>query len=819
MINGQKSLTGPDFCTTMQPESRRRPGTAGHTAFGLLRPADSAPGDALPGPEGFLAFPESRKDGHPALLKKIARTITRHPHVVVVIALLLLIPSIFGTLATKTNYDILSYLPPDLNSSQGEALLEEPFESAATNMLIVEGMPAHYTDKLITEIRKVDGVKRAIWVGNEVGIQVPVDMLPASMRESFYNGDSTMMIIQYDQPGASEATMKSIGEVRKLCNENCFLAGVSVVIKDTKDLADKQVPIYVIIAVVLALIAMSATMESWILPPVFIACIGLAIMYNLGTNVIFGKVSYITKAIAAVLQLGTTTDYSIFLYHRYEEEKANFADKRDAMAAAVEAAFLSLSGSSLTTVAGFAALCFMRLLLGRDIGLVMAKGVLLGVLTVVFILPAVLLEFDGLITKFRHPHVMPNLDKVNTFIIRRHVVFAVLFALLFIPAVYSQSHASMYYNLDRSLPDDMPSIVAMNKLRSDYNMVSTHFIIVNDSVNGYKLREMTSRLEDVDGVEDVLSYCQYVTPSMPDFFVPQDIKDIFKAGGYQMIMVNSKYKVTTKAVSDQLSTIRGIVTEYDPNAYITGEAPLTEDMITIADKDFRVTNYISIAAIFLIVALVFKSLTVPVVLVSAIELAIFINEGIPYFTGATVPFIAPTVISCVQLGATVDYAILMTTRFREEIQSGKDRREAIRIAATTSDPSIITSSLVLFCATLGVGLISTIEIISSICIMLARGALISAFVCIFILPSLLLIFEPVFAHTSLNWRHPPVPKLERIRRAYRKVRGKQSSAAPECGDPSSPDANESPDCVGAGVQNQTTAYSEKGASENDKEND
>ena len=686
------------------------------------------------------------------MVRKMAHLLTRRPKLVVAVALLLLIPSLIGMAATRINYDILTYLPPELDSSKGEALLEEPFHDAATSMLIVEGMPPRYTDDLLRSIKEVPGVSNAVWLSNLVGIQIPTEMIPAQLRDVFFSEDSTMMIIQYDMPGASQETMEAISKVRSLCNERCFLAGFSVLIKDTRDLVDEELPFYILLAVVLSLVAMSFTMESWLLPIAFLASIGIAIVYNFGTNIFLGEISYITKAIAAILQLGVTMDYSIFLYKRYEEELPNFSDPRDAMARAIESAFASLSGSSLTTIAGFLALCFMQLLLGRDIGIVMAKGVVLGVATVILVLPAILLTFDRQIGKYRHRILMPNFEGINRFVIRHKRVFTALFLLLFIPAVYAQNHTQIYYKLDEALPQDMPSIVATNKLKDEYNMASTHFVIVDDNLDSSRMKEMCARIKELDGIETLISYDDLLSPAIPEFFIPQELKDMCKQDGLQLMMINSRYPAASDEVAAQLTQLTALVKSYDPNAYITGEAALTDDLIKTASVDFKVTNYISIAAIFLIVAIVFKSVTVPIILVATIELAIFINQGIPYFAGTVIPFITPTVIGCVQLGATVDYAILMTTRFREEIQKGRSREEAMLTAAAASDGSIITSSLVLFCATLGVGLVSKIEIISNICLMLSRGALISALVSIFIMPSVLTVCEPLIAHTSYQWR-------------------------------------------------------------------
>ena len=576
----------------------------------------------------------------------------------------------------------------------------------------------------------------------------------------FYAGEATMMIIQYEKSGADQETMEAIDAIRAICNEKCFLAGFSVVIKDTKDLVDRELPVYVGLAVALSLAAMSITMESVVLPFVFLASIGMAIVYNFGTNIFLGEISYITQAIAAVLQLGVTMDYSIFLYHRYKEEQSRWDDKRDAMAKAIAAAFTSLSGSSLTTIAGFLALCFMRLTLGRDIGIVMAKGVVLGVATVVLVLPALLLLFDKHIEKHKHKSLLPDFTKLNRRVIRRRKWMMALFLLLFLPAVYAQSHTGVYYKLDEALPQDMASIVANNKLKDEFDMAGSHFILLRDDIPATDMNRLEASIREIDGISSVLSYHTMLGSGIPDFFIPEEVRNMLKQGGLQLLMVNSEYATASDQVSTQLKDLNSLVKSYDPGALITGEAALTDDLITTSAVDFQVTNYISIGAILLIVAWVFRSLSMPVVLVAAIELAIFINQGVPYFTGTAIPFVSPTIIGCVQLGATVDYAILLATRFREELQSGKSAAEAIEIAATASDGSIITSSLVMFCATLGVGLISEIEIISSICVMLARGALISAVMSMFLMPSILCVCEPLINKTSLHWRRPKAETIQ-----------------------------------------------------------
>ena len=693
------------------------------------------------------------------MIEKIARFLTRKPKLAAAAAVLLIIPSLIGTAATRVNYDILTYLPEELESVQAERVLEEPFHMAATSMLIVEGMPAAYCDRLINEIEQVEGVSSAIGFSNLVGAQIPVDMIPAEYRDMLFSGSAAMMVIQYDNPGASDETMEAISQIRALCNEQCFLAGFSVVVKDTRDLVDEQLPVFVSLAVLLAFIAMQATMESTLLPVILLLNIGAAVLYNFGTNILLGEISYITQAIAAVLQLGVTMDYSIFLYQRYVQERHNFEDKRDAMAKAVVAAFESLFGSSLTTIAGFLALCTMRLTLGRDIGIVMAKGVLLGVVTVVTVLPSMLLLADGHIHRHMHRTVLPSdFDGINAWTVRHRRLLVIAAILLFIPALYTESHAEIYYKLDESLPQDLPSIVANNRLKDEFDMANNHFIVLRDDVPATQMTEMESRLKDVPGITSVISYNSMLGSGMPEFFVPEGVRSMLRQKGRQLLMLNSSYETATEEISGQLDAVRSIIKEYDPNAMLTGESAMTDDLIDVTAVDFRVANYMSIAAIFIIIMVVFRSVSVPPVLVLTIELAILINEGIPYYTGTQVAFVAPTVISCVQLGATVDYAILVSSRFQEELKQGRDRFEAARIAGSSSDASIITSSLVMFCATMGVAFVSTIDMIRSMCLMLARGSVISAVICIFLLPPILCVCEPVFDKTSLWWKKERIKK-------------------------------------------------------------
>ncbi len=687
------------------------------------------------------------------MLFKFAKIFTRKPAIVVIIAVLLVIPCMTGYAGTKINYDILSYLPEDLDSTKGERVLEDTFHDAATSMLVVDNMESKDILKLKDKIKDVNGVNSVVWVDDIADISIPKEMLPQKVKDAFYSKDSTLLLITYDGAAASNETLKSIGTIKGLLNKQCFLSGFSAIIKDTKDLADKEVAVYVVLAVALSIVAMTFCMSSWILPYVFMLGIGFAVIYNFGTNIFLGQISYITKAIAAVLQLGVTMDYSIFLINRYDEEKPKYDDRRDAMAKSIEAAFVSLAGGALTTIAGFFALCFMQLSLGKDIGIVMMKGVLFGIITTVTVLPSLILLFDKPIHKYTHKIMIPDFTKGSDFILRHRWVLVVLGLLLILPAVWSQSKTQVYYNLDRSLPETMDSIVATNKLKKDYNMATTHFAIVNDSLPSYKLADMISEIKKVDGVESTLAYDDIVGPAIPDSFIPQKVKDLCKKDGRQLVMVNSKYKSAEDNENNQIDEINKIIKKYDKTAQLTGEGAMTKDLIDTASVDFKVTNNISMLCIVLLIAVLFKSAVIPVILVAIIELAICINLGIPFFTGTVIPFISPTVIGCVQLGATIDYSILMTTRFQEELRKGLNRLEAIKVASRTSFPSIVTSSLVFFCATLGVSIVSKIGMIQSICSMLARGALISAGVIIFILPAVLYVTEPIINKLTFHWRN------------------------------------------------------------------
>lgn len=695
-------------------------------------------------------------------MEKFGLFIARNRALVLIIAILLLIPSLYGMSISRVNYDLLTYLPEELDTRKGERIMQDTFSTAATSFLVIEDMPEKDVAKLKDKVADVDGVQEAIWIDDLVDTTIPKEILPDDVKDIFYSENATMIIIKYDEPAASERTMDAIDEVRKLSNKQCFLSGAAPIMRDTKALSDKETPFYVLLAVILAVIVLMLSMESTFVPVVFLLSIGFAIVYNLGTNVLLSfldNISYVTKALAAVLQLGVTMDYSIFLMHRYDEELSKGQEKNHAMATAIASTFAAITGSSLTTVAGFLALCAMQLGIGKDIGIVMAKGVLLGVLTTITVLPAMILYFDKLIHRFRHGTVLPRFEKSAAFVTKHYKVFVVVFLLAFLPAVYGQQSVDVYYNLDDSLPKDLESVVATNKLKEEFDMTTTHFIIVNDDVPGYKLREMTDRIEKVDGINKVVSYDSIIGEGIPESFVPDDLRDIFKQGGYNLIIANSEYKAARDEENAQIDAVKDIIKEYDKNGIVAGEGPLTKDLIEIAEQDFKHVNSVSIIAIFAIILLVFGSVSIPIILVASIELAIFMNMGIPFYTNTSIPFISSIVVGTIQLGATVDYAILMTTRFKEEMLNGHDKFEAARISVLGSARSIVTSALTFFGATAGVGFISHMEVIKSLCSLISRGAIISMVVIIFILPSLLIAFEGFIAKTTRGWaKHPKVSR-------------------------------------------------------------
>lgn len=691
--------------------------------------------------------------GDDILMKKFAKFIAYHPKLIVTVALLLLIPSALGYINTFVNYDILSYLPGELDSVKGEAELDESFNSASMSFLIIEDMPSKDVAALKEKLAKVENVSSVLWINDIADISIPQEIIPQAVKDIFYSkdGDSTMMLIQYKYQAATDQTMTAIEDVRALLNDQCFLSGMGVIMKDTRDLADSQAPIFIAIAVVLALIVMSFCMESWIEPFVLLAALSIAVIYNMGTNFVFGQISYITQCIAAILQLGVTMDYSVFLIDRFEEEKLRCPDKRDAMANAIQGAFISLSGSSLTTVFGFLALCFMELSLGKDIGLVMAKGVVFGVLTVVIVLPALVLQLDKQIHKYRHKSFIPKFDKLNDFILKHKKVWIALFVILFIPAYIMQANVDVYYSMDKMLPDDIGCISALNKMKDEFNMATSHFIIVDDGIEASELIKMENEIEALPGITSLIAYNSFVGSGIPDSMIPDELKGIAKADGRQMILVNTSYISATDECNSQIEKIVDIVKRYDKSGYVTGEGALYKDLIDITDHDFKLTSFLSILSIFVLIAIIFKSISIPTVLVLSIELAILINKAISFAMGTTISFIAPTIIGCVQLGATVDYAILLTTRYREELRNGLNKHDAIRIAANASDRSIFQSALVFFAATFGVFVTCDINIVKEICSMLARGSLISAGIIIFMLTPLLLALEDFIEKTSFDF--------------------------------------------------------------------
>ena len=686
-------------------------------------------------------------------MKRIAKFIAYHPKTITIIAVLLLIPAAIGYINTFVNYDILSYLPGDLDSVKGENELDETFNSASMSFLVIEDMPSKDVAALKEKIAKVDNVSSVIWVNDIADISIPQEIIPQAVKDIFYSKDGkcTMMLIQYKYKAVTDETMKAIEDVRGLLNNQCFLSGMGVIMKDTRDLADSQAPVFIAIAIAIALVVMTFCMESWVEPWVLLAALCMAVVYNMGTNLIFGQISYITQCIAAILQLGVTMDYSVFLIDRFEEEKPKYADKRDAMASAIQGAFLSLSGSSLTTIFGFLALCFMDLSLGKDIGLVMAKGVVFGVLTVTIVLPALVLQCDKIIHKYRHRSFIPKFDKLNNFVINHKKVWVAIFLVFFIPSYIMQSNVNVYYSMDRMLPDDIGCIAALNKMKEEFNMATSHFIIVDDSLDASDLVKMENEIKGTAGVTNMVAYNSFVGSGIPDSMIPDELKSIAKSGGRQMILVNTSYVAATDECNEQLTKINNIVKKYDKNGYVTGEGAMYKDLIDITDHDFKLTSVLSILSIFILIAIIFKSISIPTILVMSIELAIFVNKAISFATGTTLSFIAPTIIGCVQLGATVDYAILLTTRFREEMRNGQNKLDAIKIAANASDRSIFQSALVFFGATFGVFLTCDIKIVKEVCLLLARGSLISAGVIVFMLTPLLLVLEGLIEKTTYDF--------------------------------------------------------------------
>lgn len=687
-------------------------------------------------------------------IEKLSEWITRHPKFIMTVALILLIPAIIGYLLTGVNYDILSYLPDDINSVQGEQILDESFHNASSAMLVIENFDDKDVVALKEKIMKIDGVTNVTWTDSVIDTTVPNSSLPSFLRKIFYStdGKSTLMLINFESASASDKTGTAIKEIRSLMNKQCFLSGMSAVLTDTKDLADSQAPIYIAFAIFLALVVMSFTMDSWVLPFVLLASLGIAVVYNMGTNLIFGEISFITKSIAAILQLGVTMDYSVFLIDRFDEEQRYTDNRSLAMGRAVAKTFTALMGSSLTTVFGFLAMCFMTLTLGFDIGIVMAKGVVFGIITVVTVLPSMVLLLYKPIYRFRHKRFVPKFNGLASFTTKHRRVFAIILLILLVPAYLAQSNVSKYYDVVSGMPQDLDSIVALNKMKEEFNMANTHFVVIDDDVPDGKVNSMIQDIKEIDGIETVVALGEYVGAGIPKSIIPESVKSIAEKDGYQMMMINSDYSTGTDELNAQIDEMNNVISKYTDSGYLTGEGVLTKDLISIANNDFVVTSIISTVAIFILVAICFKSISIPCILVLMIELSIWINIGLSYLMGTEISFITPTVINCVQLGATVDYAILMTTRFREEIQSGKDKKTAIHDAAASSCTSIFQSALVFFSATIGVYFICDIKMIKEICELLARGSFISAIMIMLVLPPVLYILEGVINKTTYKWR-------------------------------------------------------------------
>lgn len=688
-------------------------------------------------------------------MEKLGRGIVKARIPILVISILLLIPAALGYINTRVNYDILYYLPKEIDTMQGQDILLDEFQKGAYAIVVVDGMHGRELTKLEDKIENVDHVAKLISYNSIVGGDIPLEMIPEKLRSQFYNSDkdSTMLAIFFDDTTSSDGTMNAIKEIRKVTDGQCFISGMSAVVTDTKTLSEKETPIYVLIAVILACIVLALFMDSFLVPVFFMLSIGIAIVYNLGSNYFMGEVSYITKALAAVLQLGVTLDYSIFLWHSYKEMKEEYGDDhKEAMAHAIASTITSVVGSSITTVAGFIALCFMSFTLGMDLGVVMAKGVVFGVICCVTVLPSLILTFDKALERTMHREILPaRFDKLAGFIVNHAWIFIVIFVALLGPAIYGYQHTNVYYDLAETLPANLDCSIANKKLEENFDVNSIYMILADSELNSKDANKMMTEIKDLDGVTFALGLDSAIGNEIPKELIPESLKSELVSDKHQIMMVGSDYKVASDEINNQITTIQDIAKKYDSTSMVIGEAPCTKDLITITDTDFQRVSAVSIGAIVVIILLVFKSISLPVVLVAAIEFAIFINMGLPYYLGTTIPFIASVVIGTIQLGATVDYAILMTTRYKRERFAGATRKEAITTALSTSIPSIIVSALGFFAATFGVGLISSVDMIGSLCSLMARGAIVSMIVVIFVLPSLFVLLDKIIIHTSMGF--------------------------------------------------------------------
>ena len=685
---------------------------------------------------------------------RLSKAVVKHRVLILIVALLLLVPSVLGMANTRINYDMLDYLPEDMDTVVGQNELLADFGKGAFSLIVVEDMPAKDVAALRKRIEAVEHVDSAIWYDSLTDLSVPMEILPEKIYNEFNNGNATMLAVFFDSSTSADVTMDAIREIREIAGRQCFVTGMSALVTDLKDLCEQEEPIYVALAVACACLAMMILLDSWLAPLIFLASIGICIVINLGSNYFLGEISYITKALSAVLQLAVTMDYSIFLWNSYNEQRTHIEDKNEAMAKAIHETFVSVLGSSITTIAGFIALCFMSFTMGRDLGIVMAKGVLLGVIGCVTVLPSLILLFDRPLQRTRHKALIRNANGFARKITKAFPVFLAVFVALAIPAYmgYAKTNEEVYYDMGQCLPQDIDYVIAHSKLADDFDIASTHMLLVDANLPSRDVRNMKREMEQVDGVKYVLSLESVVGSRVPEEVLPDSVRSILKSDRWELMLINSEYKVASDAVNDQIDSLNAILKKYDPSGMLIGEAPCTKDMIETTGHDFQVVNLFSIIAIFVIILLVEKSLSLPVILIAVIELAIFINLGLPHYLGQSLPFIAPICISTIQLGATVDYAILMTTRYKAERVSGKSKYEAVSTALATSVPSIIVSGMGLFAATFGVAVYSNIDIVSSMCMLMARGALISVVCVILMLPAFLMLLDGVVRHTTLNMK-------------------------------------------------------------------
>lgn len=685
---------------------------------------------------------------------RLSKAVVKNRVLILIVALLLLIPSVLGMANTRINYDMLDYLPEDMDTVIGQNELLDEFGKGAFSLIVVEDMPAKDVAALRKRIEAVEHVDSAVWYDSLTDLSVPMEILPEKIYNEFNNGNATMLAVFFDSSTSADVTMDAIREIRAIAGKQCFVTGMSALVTDLKDLCEQEEPIYVALAVACACLAMMILLDSWLAPLIFLASIGICIVINLGSNYFLGEISYITKALSAVLQLAVTMDYSIFLWNSYNEQRTHIEDKNEAMAKAIHETFVSVLGSSITTIAGFIALCFMSFTMGRDLGIVMAKGVLLGVIGCVTVLPSLILLFDRPLQRTRHKALIRNANGFARKITKAFPVFLAVFVALAIPAYmgYAKTNEEVYYDMGQCLPQDIDYVIAHSKLTDDFDIASTHMLLVDANLPSRDVRNMKREMEQVDGVKYVLSLESVVGSRVPEEVLPDSVRSILKSDRWELMLINSEYKVASDAVNDQIDSLNAILKKYDPSGMLIGEAPCTKDMIETTGHDFQVVNLFSIIAIFVIILLVEKSLSLPVILIAVIELAIFINLGLPHYLGQSLPFIAPICISTIQLGATVDYAILMTTRYKAERVSGKSKYEAVSTALATSVPSIIVSGMGLFAATFGVAVYSNIDIVSSMCMLMARGALISVVCVILMLPAFLMLLDGVVRHTTLNMK-------------------------------------------------------------------